>query len=198
MERTPAQRKHRRQQLRRKYKRYAAAVAGAAILTGAALPGIPAAKALAADRPTNLPPLKTVQTTALEKNTGTKASQSVAEKLLLEKRLRQKRGWHEHNHSWPGPDENQIRYEDGRVYYRSDNHRDRDYAYELGSPVDVVKERAAMYGLDRDRDSFTLLSLSGNNAVVQVTKHDNGSLFNILLERDHYGRNWKIVDIRAR
>ncbi len=197
MERTPAQRKHRRQQLRRKYKRYAAAVAGAAILTGAALPGIPAAKALAAERPTNLPPLKSVQTAELQKDARTSVSQVVAEKLQLEKRHRHKRGWHEHNHSWPGPDENQIRYENGRVYYRSDNHRDRDYVNYLSSPVDFVKDRAAMYGFDRYRDAFTLLSLSGNQAVVQVKKHDNGSLFNILLERDN-DSNWKIVDIRAR
>ncbi|MDR7866637.1 MAG: hypothetical protein RIN56_07420 [Sporomusaceae bacterium] len=197
MERTPAQRKHRRQQLRRKYKRYAAAVAGAAILTGAVLPGIPAAKALAADRPTNLSPLKTVQTTALEKDSRTTVTQAVAEKVQLVKRHRLKRGWHEHNNSWPGPDENQIRYEDGRVYYRSDNNRDRDYVNYLSSPVDFVKDRAAMYGFDRYRDAFTLLSLSGNQAVVQVTKHDNGSLFNILLERDH-DSNWKIADIRAR
>lgn len=196
MERTPAQRKHRRQQLRRKYKRYAAAVAGAAILTGAALPGIPAAKALAAELPTNLPPLKTVQTAELDKDTST-VNQAVAEKLQREKRLRHKRGWHEHRHSWPGPDETQIRYEDGRVYYRSDSDRDRDYVHYLSSPVDFVKDRAAMYGFDRYRDSFTLLSLSGSQAVVQVTKHDNGSLFNILLERDYDG-NWGIIDIRAR
>ena len=197
MERTPAQRKHRRQQLRRKYKRYAAAVAGAAILTGAVLPGIPAAKALAADRPANQPPLKTAQKAALEKDTRTTVTQAVAEKIQREKRLRNKRGWHEHNHSWPGSDENQIRYEDGRVYYRSDNHRDRDHAHYLSSPVDFVKDRAAMYGFDRYRDAFTLLSLSGDQAVVQVTKRDNGGLFNILLERD-YDSNWKIVDVRAR
>ncbi|MDT8899853.1 hypothetical protein [Anaeroselena agilis] len=197
MARTPTQRKHRRQQLRRKYKRYAAAVAGAAILTGAALPGIPAAKALAAERPTNLTPQKTVQTAALAKDASTSANQTAVEKMLREKRLRL-RGWHEHRHSWPGSDENQIRYENGRVYYRSDNHRDRgDYVRDLGSPVDLVKDRAAMYGLDRYRDSFTLISLSGGEAVVQVTKHDNGRIFNFILDSDYDG-NWQIVDIRAR
>lgn len=48
-----AQRISKRKSLRRKYKRYAAAVAGAAILTGVALPGIPVVKASAAEHPSS-------------------------------------------------------------------------------------------------------------------------------------------------
>lgn len=57
-----------RKSLRRKYKRYAAAVAGAAILTGAALPGIPAVKALAAEHPGTPSSIRTEQSTSINKD----------------------------------------------------------------------------------------------------------------------------------
>lgn len=197
MERTPDQRKHRRQQLRRKYKRYAAAMAGAAIMTGALLPGIPAAKAQAAEAPGNPPAQKTVQAARITGDGTTTTRHVVADKVEPLKWRPWKRGWHEHNHSWPGPNENQILYRDGKVYYRSDDYRDRGYAGYYSSPADYVRAHAAAYGLDSVRDSFTIVSFTARSAVVQVVKHDTGGVFNVFLSRDH-DRGWTITDFRAR
>lgn len=197
MERTPAQRKHRRQQLRRKYKRYAAAMAGAAIMTGALLPGIPAAKAHAAGLTVSPPAAKTVQTATITGDGTTTTKQVVADKVEPLKWKPRKRGWHEHEHSWPGPNENQILYRDGKVLYRSDGYSDRDYAGYYGSPADYVRDHAAAYGLDPVRDSFTIVSFSTRSAVVQVVKHDTGGVFNAFLSRDR-DSGWTIVDFRAR
>jgi hypothetical protein len=177
----------RRKLLRRKYKRYAAAVAGAAILTGAVLPGIPVAKASAAERPYS-PSTKTVQATSVDKN-HQKSRHS---------------GWHEHKNSWPSSDENQAWYEDGKIYYRSDRYRDynrdRDYYHwgyvnYLSSPVEFAKNYAATYGFDRNLDTFSLLSQSNNKAYVEVVKHDTGQLGLMVLERDR-DHDWRIVAVR--
>lgn len=190
MERKSARRKH----LRRKYKRYAAAVAGAAIMTGAVLPGIPAAKALAAERPANLPPIGIEQTTLTDKDVQTPVKQVVAEKT---RNKPPGRGWHEHKYGWPSSDENQVWYEDGRIYYRSDHDRYRDnYVYYRSSLVDLVKNYATLYGFDPSLDSFTLLTSTSHKALVEVRKHDTGKLFNVLLERTYDG-GWKIAEVRA-
>lgn len=65
----------RRKMLRRKYKHYAAALAGAAIMTGAAIPGIPAATTFAAENPSNSHFVKLEQAMA-DSNAGSKASAS--------------------------------------------------------------------------------------------------------------------------
>jgi hypothetical protein len=58
-----------RKMLRRKYKHYAAALAGAAIMAGTTLHGIPFARAAAADKPSTSPSAATEQTTLINKNT---------------------------------------------------------------------------------------------------------------------------------
>ncbi|HWR45128.1 hypothetical protein [Sporomusa sp.] len=196
MERKSAKRKQLSLHLRRKYKRYAAALAGAAIMTGAVLPGIPVAKAFAAESP-SVPPSPAINyMTQLDKNTQKPVKKVVAEKNRNDDRNGPPgRGWHEHLNSWPGADENQAWYQDGRIYYRSDYDR-TDYAYNLSNPIDVVKDTAALYGFNRYMDSFTLLSRTSNKAVVEVIKHDTGKLFNVFLERtgDH---DWTIVRTQA-
>ena len=164
MERKTAKRKL----LRRKYKRYVAAVAGAAVMAGAVLPGIPVAKAAASERPAP-PPMRVAQSDQY------------------------KNGWHQHRHGWPSPDENQIMYRDGRIYYRSDNHRDRDFYYvsEVSSPVDAVKDFAGRYGFDRYRDTFNLVYQSGNKAYVQVVSSSTGKQLTVGLERTGAGA-WNI------
>lgn len=174
---------HRLRQLHGKYKRYAAAVAGAAIMTGAALPGIPAAKVLAADSPSADPSLTVKYTTGVDKDTRSGPPG---------------RGWHQHENSWPGADENQAWVDaDGHIYYRSDNnHRRIGYGHYLRNPVNYVKDQAETYGFDPYLDSFRLLTLSSERALVEVTKNDTGRLFNVLLERS--GENdWTIVQTRA-
>ncbi len=178
MEKKSAKRK-----LRRKYKRYAAAVASAAIITGAALPGIPASKALAAEKSPTSPPTRTEQTTAVNKDAP--------------KPGRLRNGWHEHRHSWPGSDENQGWYENGRIYYRSDSRDKYDDVYYYSSDlVDFVKGHASAYGFDRYLDSFTLLSRSRTSATIQIKKHDTGQRFIVELTRNAY-RDWEIVGVRA-
>lgn len=177
--------KHKYQHLGRlhgKYKRYAAAVAGAAIMAGVALPGIPVAKVLAAENPATNPTAKSL-TNQVDKDNATAKPPG--------------RGWHEHKDSWPSPDENQAWYQDGRIYYRSNTDRDlSEYAYYLNNPVNFVKSNADMYGFDPYLDSFRLLSLSHDKALVEVTKHDTGRLFDIVLERTN-DRDWIIVEARA-
>ncbi len=172
-----------RKLFRRKYKRLAAAMAGAAILTGAALPGIPVAKAAAAERHSPIPPAKTEQTTPVDKDNYRPSPRD---------------GWHEHKYSWPGPDENQGWYQDGHIYYRSDRYDDDygGYVHYISNPVNIVKDNAAKYGFDRYRDSFTLISLSRYKATVEVIKQDTGQRFIIDLERDR-GEDWTIILVRA-
>lgn len=172
-----------RKQLRRKYKRRAAALMGAAIMTGAALSGIPATKAFAADAPAPSPPPK------IERHHHDKDSRPPGP------------GWHQHKHSWPSPDESQAWYKDGKIYYRSVNNNSRnylrsDYAYYVNNPVQYLKNHAASYGFDASRDSFSLLSVTNNRALIEVRRHNTGKLFNVLLERD-YNHAWKVTDLRA-
>lgn len=181
-----------------KYKRYAAAVAGAAIMAGVALPGIPAAKVLAADNPSADPVITMNQETLVNKDT-----QKPVKKVPTEQYLRKDkdsppgRGWHEHENSWPSSDENQAWYENGRIYYRSDNDRYRteDASY-ISNPVNFLKNNSELYGFNPYLDSFKLLTASNNKALVQVTRHDTGRLFDVLLTRsgDH---DWQIVEVRA-
>lgn len=204
------ERKSARRKFRRKYKRYAAAVAGAAILTGVALPGIPVAKALAAENPFT-PQNKTEQTTMIDKDTQNPVKKLVASKEWAGKerttertrdRDRDNNGWHEHGHgSWPSADDNQGWYENGRIYYRSDNYRYNDYdryssVNYLSNAVEIMKANAAKYGFDRYNDSFTLLSQSGNTATIQITKNSTGQRFIVSLERN-YDRDWQIVAVRS-
>jgi len=167
-----------RRQLRLKCKRHAAALMGAAIMTGAVLSGIPATKVLAAEAPSDPPPVKTEQ--ALQHTEDSRPPGH---------------GWHQHKYSWPSPDENQAWYQDGKIYYRSDNNRN-EYAYASNSPADYVKDNAASYGFDSSLDSFSLLTVSHRKALVEVRKYETGKLYNVLLERTS-GHEWTIIDVRA-
>lgn len=172
-----------RKLLRRRYKRYAAAVAGAAIMAGVAVPGVPAIKAEAAERTVGQHPIKIEQ--AFNKDWD-------AARLRLN-------GWHEHKDDWPSADENQGWYKDGKIYYRSDRNDRENYGHVhyLSSPVGVVQQLAPLYGFDRYDDTFLLLSRSGNTATVQVIKHDTGKRFLVGLERVYGGDyDWRIVSIR--
>lgn len=154
------QRIAKRKSLRRKYKRYAAAVAGAAILTGAALPGIPVVKAAAAENPTSPSPVKVEQT--VNKDNQRHTAYTATERSWAERHDRQR----------------------------------TTTVRELPNPVDTVKEYAAAYGFNPDRDTFTFLDLSSRKATIQVTKYDTGERFRVNLERER-GRfsDWTIVAV---
>ncbi|MEG6584720.1 hypothetical protein [Dendrosporobacter sp. 1207_IL3150] len=165
-------------QLRRKSKRAAAAFAVAAIMAGAALPGIPMAQASAAEAP----PV-TVKHVKSDK---------------AEKSKPPGRGWHEHKHGWPSSDENQGWYEDGRIYYRSDNynhHTNWRLAHQYFNPISFVKDAGYKYGFDRYRDSFTLVSQSRDSATVMVEKNLTGEKYIVDLDRDYYN-DWSVEDVK--
>ena len=185
-----------RKMLRRKYKRYAAAIAGAAIMTGAAIPGIPVAKTLAAENPSPSPSPTIEQTTTIDKNDQTSVTPVTAQ---LWHKL--KNGWHEHVNSWPSPNETQSLYKDGHIYYRSNSDRYNDqnryeYTNYVNSAVEYTQSYAWKYGFDQDLDSFSLLFQANNEATVQIIKHDTGQRFKINLERNQDG-DWMVVSIRG-
>lgn len=157
--------------LRRKYKRYAAAALGAAIMTGAALPGIPAVtKAFAAEGPASPP--------------------AINEQTKMPNRW----GWHEHKYDWPSSEDNQAWVEDGRVYYRHDKHRD-DYSQYFGSPIDFLKDAAEQYGFNPYRDSFTMIHQSRHRATIQIINNETGQRFKVDLERSD--GDWHVTVIRG-
>jgi hypothetical protein len=183
--------------LRRKYKRYAAAVAGAAIMAGAALPGLPIVSAASAESPVTSPPPIALKSTLFNQDSEKPVKQVTAEKR--EKSSKPPgRGWHEHNHSWPGSDENQGWVENGKIYYRSDNYRNNSWSYanSWSSPISYFKDYAANYGFDRYRDSFTLLSQSNNSATILVKKTTTGKQYIVELDRDSY-HDWEIAAVRG-
>lgn len=158
MGRNSAQRK----QLRRKFRRRVAALAGVAMITGTTLVGIPVTKAQAAKAPTAPPG----------------------------------RGWHQHEHSWPSSDENQAWYQDGKIYYRSDNTQSRtEYTYQLDNPAAYVKDRAASIGFNSARATFTLRTITTRSALVEVRQLDTGKLYNVYLTRT-YNSGWTITEVR--
>lgn len=135
-----------RKRMRRRYKKIAVAVAGAAVMSTALLHGFPVAKVLAA--PSQAVTSAVDAATAQVKDKG-----------------------------------DQAQNRDG----------DRDRGHETASPVQVVRDNAATYGFDASRDSFSLLSRSGDRATVRVVH--NGQTFKVDLERN--GDSWAITTIRG-
>ncbi len=62
-----------------------------------------------------------------------------------------------------------------------------------GDPVDVVKDNAGTFGFDAYNDRFTLLSVDGGKAIVEV--RTSGQTFKVDLERS--GGKWVITTIRG-
>jgi len=181
--------------LHHKYKRYAAALAGAAIMAGTTL-GIPVSKAAAAEAPVTSPPSTIEQSTMANKDHQPPAKQIIANKTDPIKRLKNRldNGWHEHLNEWPSPGDNQAWYEDGRIYYLNAKDPSAEYNNTLSTPVQLVKEYASLYGFDPNNDVFTLLSQSNREATVQIVKHDTGQRFTVDLENR---QDWRIVAIRG-
>lgn len=160
-----------RRRFRRKVKRRAAALAVGAVLITGALSGI-SPKVQAAEAPSNFSPATTLPSVS-SRPPGN--------------------GWHQHKYGWPSSDENQAWYQDGKIYYRSDNPKD---VYSLYNPVDFVKDSASVYGFDAALDDFTLLTVTRHSALVEVRQHDTGKLYNVLLKRTS-GQEWTIADVHT-
>ena len=158
----------RRRSLRRKYKRYAAAVAGAAILTGAVLPGLPVAKVFASEAPPTTAPNQTTQTTMVDNDTHKSLRTIIFEKA---------------RETWENRHRNRAGYQESTTSIR-----------ELPNPVDTVKDYALAYGFNAEKDTFTFLNLSSREASIQVAKHDTGERFRVELERNRRS-DWAIVAV---
>ena len=186
--------------LRSRHKRYAAAIAGAAIMAGVALPGIPAAEVFASEAPSGDPAI-TLSQEELARDKQVKVKKVVAENKIRDKHKDKDsppgRGWHEHVRSWPGVDENQAWYENGKIYYRSNNDRSHvSFVDYFDSFVNFVKYNSEIYGFDPYLDSYKLLTATSKRAIVEVTRHDTGRLYDIVIERTS-GNHWQIVEVRA-
>lgn len=171
-----------RRQLRHKLKGRAAALAGAAIMTGAAISGIPISKAAAAEAPLHAPPQQMQQTVEKKKDT-----------------LPPGRGWHQHKYSWPSPHDNQAWYQDGKIYYRSNiaDHKNwRHHAHLGANPIDYVKDSASFYGFNPSVDAFSIIEFSRGRSVVEVRQQDTGKRYHVFLERTS-DRAWEIVKVSA-
>jgi len=116
-----------RKLLRRKYKRYVAALAGAAILTGAGA-AIPATTFASANPANNSSHYDTRYDTrnndkstfdtrfdGRDNNAGYVTRYNNGTRF--DTRFDYRSGWHRHNHSWPSSDDNQALYKDGHIYY---------------------------------------------------------------------------------
>ena len=102
--------------LRHRYKRYAAVLAGAAIMAGTTLPGIPATKAEASEAPVTSPPTTTEQQVTTPNNDHQhRVKQFMANKTnpLKKTRTHLNNGWHEHIGGWPSSGDNQGWVENG-------------------------------------------------------------------------------------
>ncbi len=114
-------------------------------------------------------------------------------------RYNNRNGWHQHKNSWPSSNDNRALYKDGRIYYSNDSNRYNDY-YDYGyyqtSPITVAKDYASRYGFNANRDSFSLISQSGNRATVQVVKQDTNQRFRMDLVRSQDG-DWNITGVRG-
>jgi len=176
-----------------KYKRYAAVLAGAVIMAGSTLPGMPISKAAASDAPTTSPPITTEQGTKTNNDQQNSVKQFIANETTSIKN-KFTSGWHEHADTWASSGDNQAWSENGRIYYRNDKDRSEEYNNTFGNPVDFVKESASLYGFDPDNDIFSLLSRTNNEATVQIVKNISGQRFKVDLEKR---QDWRIVAIRG-
>ena len=182
---------------RRHYKRFAAALAGTAIMAGTTLSGIPLAKAAAAEKPFMPPPVITEQTASTDKNIENPVTDPAVNQDKQDKDTDLR-----HN------ERDRDRY-DNRERHRYDHERwmNRHYPFHMriawyndslnkiqlynnaASPIDIVKTAAPTLGFDPDNDSFILISQDVSQSVVRVTH--NGNSYDITIEALGNG-NWLI------
>lgn len=158
---------------RKKYKRLMAALAGAAVVSSALLPGIPINKAHAAVAPT---PAATY-TTADQAN-----DQADSQKDKDKPQDNERGRWNKDRDEWNGR------------YDRDRHDHDRySHGYRLSDPVEVVRNNASTFGFDASRDRFSLLSITGSTAIVQVKT--SVQTFKVDLKRSN--GDWVVTTVRG-
>lgn len=227
----------RRKNAKRKYKRLVIALAGAAVITSALLPGLPFSKAHAAENTTisapspdtsASPPTEgqhadTKDTTETTKENAQNrdrdqerhAEQQSASPLAAVKAAATAYGFDAKQDSfslqWQSSTEAvvMVRTDNGKTFkvrlsmaagnWKIDGVTTvitgghGDDVIHLSDPVDVVKANAATFGFDTSNDRFTLLSITGSKAIVQVKT--SGQTFKVDLEKG--GDKWIVTTIRG-
>ena len=227
----------RRKNAQRKYKRLVAALAGAAVVTSAMLPGLPFSKVYAAENTAMTAPASGTETDlstegkpdtnkntneTTKKDAGNRdrdkerpAEQQSASPIAAVKAAAAKYGFDARHDSfslqWHSSTEAvvMVRTDNGKTFkvrltklgdtWKIDSVTKvvtggtGDGVIHLGDPLEVVKANAATFGFDAYDDSFTLLSIAGGKAVVQVKT--SGQTFKVDLEKS--SNKWVITTIRG-
>lgn len=187
---------------KRKYKRFAAALAGAAVISSTLLPGIPVLKVHAAEsNQVNAAPVTSEERVAVQ-NSPLKTARQQASKYGFDT---------EHDkfslqHRTDTEATVIIRTASGKIYKmeltktRGNDWRvtsvrpiGNDSANTVSTPVKEVMDNAYRFGFNADTDKFSLLSLTGNKATVQV--QTSGQTFKVDLTKKYNG--WEITTIRG-
>ena len=201
-----------RKMLRRKYKHYVAALAGAAIMAGVSLHGIPLSKVSAAENTATSSPSPVILGQGPIINQDPQASvvqiDPVADRQVKDKEKdkdgRQEQ-WNKRDHR------NHRDHHHNRYHHRDRDRFERWSAFihrmerynerldkiqitgNLMSPVEVVRSAAAEIGFDINRDTFTLLSQSGTQSIVTVIH--NGNSYNVTVDQLADG-NWRVSVVK--
>lgn len=199
----------RRKMLRRKYKHYVAALAGAAIMAGATWHGTPITKASAAENATTPSPVivgqgplvaedsqsPVIQADPAPRDVKDKDDNKGKDNDRQRERL-DKRDWsderferfrHHHHH-------HRDRFERWSAFvHRMERYNEQmdkiQIVGNLVNPVEVVRLAAPEIGFDVTNDTFTLLSQSGTQSIVTVIH--NGNSYNVTVDQLANG-NWRV------
>lgn len=197
--------KIRRKSMKKNYRRIAAAVAGAAVISSTMLPGLAATKTYAAAGP---------GPTTIQYSQVTKADwyASTGTVLNAAKQYARDYGFNTTHASfsvkWESSNDAlvEMRLNTGKIYeLRLTKNQDAHWVVvdldnvtagdvtQSNNPVDIVKEHAATFGFNADSDRFSLLSLTAAKAIVQVRTGDQ--TFKVDLVKA--ANRWKITTIRG-
>ncbi len=190
---------------KRRFKRVAAALAGAAVISSAVLPGIPLTKVHAeadSQQVNAAPAAREEQTSAARTSSPLRAARQQASQYGFDAEhdrftlLRQTdREATVLVRTEKGKNFRMELSKSGRNDWRVTSVRPagNDSSPTVSSPVKEVMEHAYRFGFDPNRDTFSLLSLAGTKATVQV--RTSGQTFKVDLIKK--GNGWEITTIRG-
>jgi hypothetical protein len=179
---------------RRKYKRLAAALAGVTIMAGASLHGIAFTKASAAESHSNSPSVKTEQTTLANKDDKkplVEADTSATDSSAKQDQRDTNRDKHNDRYThekWFNRGETFAH----RMKWYNDSSNKIQIFNNNANAVDIVMAASSDLGFDVNNDTFTLVSHSGSQSVVNVVH--NGDNYNVAVNQLANG-NWLVSSV---
>lgn len=198
-----------RKHARRRYKRLMAALAGAAVVTSAMLPGIPIARVHAAENTAVTAPATVAEVPAAAPATeptavetpsvaqvAEPAAKSAAETPAAEPAATAQPATEQTGDQKQSGQEERTQENRNQENRNQDRQQDRhndEQNNAAGSPVAAVKAAAAVYGFDARNDKFSLQSQNSNEAVVLV-RTDSGKTFKVHLSQNH--GNWRVDSVK--